>query len=58
VWASAGADAIAEFVKGACGSVRALVNLIALTHRVCAINNLATPTAEAVYKAADVMMAR
>jgi DNA transposition AAA+ family ATPase len=58
VWADVGEDALAEFIKEARGSVRALVNLIKLTHRVCAVNGLDAPTADAVREAAGATAAR
>lgn len=58
VWADVGADALGEFVKSARGSVRTLVNLIKLAYRVCAINRLDAPTAEAVREAACAMAPR
>jgi DNA transposition AAA+ family ATPase len=58
VWADIGMDALAELVKGVCGSVWTLVNLIKLTHRVCAVNRLDTPSAEAVREATGAMVSR
>jgi DNA transposition AAA+ family ATPase len=58
VWNKISEDALGELVKNAAGSVRMLANLLKLTHRVCAVNRLDAPTAEAVNEAALATVSR